>query len=159
MIIKSTLTDSSQNDLILNASVTTAELVPTFKPNPYDYVTGLQSKLDGLVDFTNSNYSLIVTEENKNTDNPIIKIVDNTKDNQSISILHPESGSFIILNRDGKLYIKTKDVIEFDDIVTTSKLKTYLSTVLDSVGNPIFNLSSPPIQLADIGTENIKVKG
>lgn len=113
----------------------------------------------------------------------LIEITNDTTGNKYYLMIHP-SGSFELYNHDGdhilkavndniivgkniiiesaeQILLKANDTsdsdLESDEIVTVSKLKTYLSSVTDSFGTPIFQISSPVINLADIGTTNIKV--
>lgn len=44
-----------------------------------------------------------------------------------------------------------------EEIVTEQKLKKYLESVTDSFGTPIFQVSTPVINLAELGTDKIHV--
>jgi len=111
----------------------------------------------------------------------LVEIINDSTGNKFYIMIHP-SGSFELYNNDGdhilksvndniivgknitiesaeQVIIKANDNTELlDEIVTVSKLRSYLEGVTDSFGTPIFNISLPlPITTADIGTENIKV--
>lgn len=123
----------------------------------------------------------------KSSDNEtnLVEIVNNTTGNKSYILLHP-SGSFEVYNNNGDHVLKavgdqiivgsnvtieaagevsivsSSEITPLDEIVTVTKLKTYLSTVMTpgEAGVPVTGrlpIFTPTISLADLGTKQIKV--
>ena len=130
----------------------------------------------------------------KSSDNEtnLVEIVNNTTGNKSFILLHP-SGSFEVYNNAGDHVLKSvgdqiivgsnvtieaagevkivsnSETTPLDEIVTVTKLKTYLSalTVVAAPGTPAAPavpllagqviLTIPTIVTADLGTKQIKV--